>query len=584
MKSATYQVVLDRIGAGVVVIDRFGKILLVNRKAAEHLALNKEVAIGRNITDFFSKKANLIIDCVQNSIEKAGMLDSINGELYVVGIVPVTDVGDGEARGEVWFFPMGSAQDQFAKTLHSGYLQLQMKSIFDNSADGVWVCDADGIILAINSASEKLNNIDAENFIGRHVSVLESEHLVDTIITYEVIQAKRKISKIQHIKSTGRQILVTGNPVLDEEGRLSLVVVNERDVTQLNRLRQELEDTRLEAKTAKIELATQNLDIVRQQNIVAENETMIELYKVALKLSRIDATCILILGDSGTGKGLMAKFVHRNSRRADKPLIHINCAALPETLLEAELFGYEAGAFTGAKESGKAGLFELAHESTLFLDEIGEMPLQLQTKLLTYLDTYEIVRLGGTEKRKIDCQLIAATNLDLVRQVKEKKFRYDLFHRLNTFTIKIPPLQERKEDIFEMTNILLAEYNAKYDTDKVIGNKGMSTLLSYSFPGNVRELQNILKEAVVLCEERIIDRYLAMKTSAMALEEGKVGWEHPSTFPFALQDEMDEYERRLLLQCAAMSKTTHEVAKLAGISQATAFRKLKKYGITLKRH
>ncbi|MFV0436070.1 MAG: sigma 54-interacting transcriptional regulator [Desulfopila sp.] len=581
-KSTRQQKLLDRAGAGVVVIDRFGMVIDANQEASAYLAADSGRGIGQPIAALFVEMADLLVDCVQRSIDKTGIVESIDDELHVAGVVPIADGESGAAMGRVWFFPVSGVAELLGETPPWRYLQLQLKAIFDHSADGIWLCDAAGVILAINSASEKLNNIRAEDFVGRHVSVLEHEHLVDTIITGEVIRVQRRISKIQHIRSTGTQILVTGNPVVDTEGKLRLVVVNERDVTQLTRLRQQLEESRHEAEAAKTELATQHFATARQQDIITENKTMVELYKVALKLAKIDASCIVILGDSGTGKGLMTQFIHRNSRRVDKPLIHINCAALPETLLEAELFGYEPGAFTGARESGKAGLFELAHEGTLFLDEIGEMPLPLQTKLLTYLDTFEIVRLGGTRKRRIDCQLIAATNLDLLCQVKEKTFRSDLFHRLNTFTIRIPPLRERSEDIFAMTNALLAEYNARYRTDKVIGNTGMKSLQHYSFPGNVRELQNILKEAVVLCEGRVIDSYLAAKTSATD-EEWRPASEPPATLPFTLQDEMAECERRLLWQCAAMSTTTHQVARLAGISQATAFRKLKKYGITLRR-
>jgi len=214
---------------------------------------------------------------------------------------------------------------------------------------------------------------------------------------------------------------------------------------------------------------------------------------------------ILIQGESGTGKGLLAKLIHKSGSRSGKPFIQINCAALPENLLEAELFGYEKGAFTGAHQKGKLGLFELAQGGTLLLDEIGDLPYPMQAKLLKCLEDHEIMHLGGLKPIRIDCIVIAATNQNLEELVVEDRFRKDLFYRLNTFNFRIPPLRERPEDIFELANAFLVKYNRAYGQDKRLSYRAIEALESYAFPGNVRELKNLVKKSVVLADEQRID-------------------------------------------------------------------------------
>ncbi|MEJ2024996.1 MAG: sigma 54-interacting transcriptional regulator, partial [Deltaproteobacteria bacterium] len=217
---------------------------------------------------------------------------------------------------------------------------------------------------------------------------------------------------------------------------------------------------------------------------------MKKIVRTALKLAHMDASNIMILGESGTGKGLLAKFIHKNSKRANKPFIQINCASLPENILEAELFGYEKGAFTGAKMEGKPGLIELSNQGTLFLDEIGEMSSGIQAKLLKYLDDHEVRRLGSVRTRKIDCKILAATNQDLETLLDRKKFRKDLYYRLNAITLTMPPLRERPEDIFHLVQDSLFHYNKKYKMKKTINPLTLTILQSYDFPGNVREWNN----------------------------------------------------------------------------------------------
>jgi TyrR family helix-turn-helix protein len=380
------------------------------------------------------------------------------------------------------------------------------------------------------------------------------------------------------LKRTGKILLVTGTPVFDEAGVISMVVVNERDMTQLNAIREELEESRMVTEKYQEELAELSLLELKNQEIIAGSAKMRQVLRVGLKLAHLEASNIFILGESGTGKGLLAKFIHKNSKRQHNPFVQINCAALPENLLEAELFGYERGAFTGAREQGKIGLFELAHGGTLFLDEIGDLPFSVQAKLLKYLDDQEIMRLGSLKPRKIDCTIIAATNRDLEELTRGNQFRQDLFYRLNTFTILIPPLRERPEDVFELVNYLLRKYNRTYRLKRRISPEALKALQSYPFPGNVRELMNILKTAVLMGERDVVDDVIISGLGAAV--------EKPAT-PIAalmtgasLTDEISSVEKQILEKALAQFKTTRELARQLGISQPTVVRKLKKYALS----
>jgi PAS domain S-box-containing protein len=453
-----------------------------------------------------------------------------------------------------------------------------LETIFTRSADGLMICDGQGRILKMNQAAERLNGIKAAEVVGKDVRTLVAEGQINRSATQEVLETRRQVSLVQTTPKSGYSLLVTGTPVFTDAGDIAFVVVNERDISLIRDMKQKLAQVRQESEKMREELTELTLRELEDNDIVAKSPSMKQAVHLALKLARIGASNILLQGESGTGKGLLAKFIHKHSRRSGNPFIQINCAALPENLLEAELFGYEKGAFTGARETGKAGLFELAAGGTLFLDEIGELSPGVQAKLLKYLDDQEIMPVGGTKSKKIDCSILAATNQDLEQLTRKKQFRLDLLHRLNTFTLAIPPLRDRPEDILELTRLCLKRYNKKYNRRAHIGYKALETLKSHSFSGNVRELINMVKQAVAMCDRRQLDDYLVRFTETPAPPVAGSGF---SKARISLGQAIETVEHDMLMQAAARCRTTREAAVFLGISQPTVVRKFKKHGIAM---
>jgi PAS domain S-box-containing protein len=577
-KIPNYEQFLQFSHHGVIATDKDGRIQFVNKRAREILKFIKTKMNGVHIAKLLPKTSEMVAQCLATG--KPQLERQIAGKRVnlIVNINPIIE--NKTVTGCVCNFLRLDEFESTAWKLESfDFLDRQFKTVFESSSDGIWICDKNGRVVLINKASEKLGGIKKEDIIGTKVSdLVKKKKLYSNYVTDEVIQTKRVVSQLQHVKNTKKTVLCTGIPVFDRNFRVSLVVINERDITQLEALKIQLAETRKEKDRYKNELTELSMLELKRQKIVSESDQMREILKTALKLARLEVTDILLLGESGTGKGLLAKFIHNNSKRKAKPFIQINCAALPENLLEAELFGYEKGAFSGAREQGKPGLFELAHEGTLFLDEIGELPFSVQAKLLKYLDDHKVQRLGGIKTKSIDCIIIAATNQDIEKFVEQKKFRKDLFYRLNILTIKIPPLRERPEDIFELANSFLHQYNRKYKQKKKLNPLALSLLQSYSFAGNVRELKNIIKKAVVMSEEEVIDSVILSSIGKEVLEDR---WEVRGSDKKInnLVDMLSALEKEMLKNATRHCKSTREMAQFLNISQPTVVRKLKKHSL-----
>jgi PAS domain S-box-containing protein len=570
--------IIDCFSSGIIATDSHAIITHINRQAENKLDIIASELIGKNISKVLPVFQPKIIECLQSGKLLMNQLIEVSQEQLITHVSPVWC--DEDIVGAVLNFQATDTFEVSARKSDSyNDLNRQLKTIIDASSDGIWVCDAQGFVVTINGASESLNGIKAKDIIGKNISELLDNKSFDQLVTTKVLASGKQETIVQQIKKTNRVLLCTGTPARDENGNIALIVVNERDMTELETLRIKFEQSKKLTEKFKEELSELTLRELEHNSIIADSIPMKQILQKSLKLAHIGASNILILGASGTGKGLLAKSIHKNSNRRENLFVEINCAAIPENLLEAELFGFEKGAFSGAAETGKVGLIELAQGGTLFLDEIGDMPLNLQTKLLKYLDDKQFRRLGGTKSINIECSTISATNRNLQERVQNNQFREDLFYRLSSFTVEIPSLSERKDDIPGLVRFYLEKYNKKYQRSAHISSKTVTLLQNYSFPGNVRELKNVIENGVALSEESALDTFILASLK-------KCKYWQPSAFslpipsqPVDLSAALDEVEKQLLVEASRHCKTTRQMSTYLNISQPTVVRKLKKHGL-----
>ncbi|KAA3634249.1 MAG: PAS domain S-box protein [Proteobacteria bacterium] len=449
-------------------------------------------------------------------------------------------------------------------------------SVFEAMADGVWVCDANTRLLWINKSCEKLNQIDRSEVCGRTVDELLGLGNFDTDVTRRVLAERKAVAILQKVKS-GRTLLVNGVPVFGDNGDVVYVVGSERDVTELNMLREEIERREQINERIHSELLVMKMRDARLKDFVAVSEPMERLLEQALRVATFDTT-VLLNGPSGSGKSHVARVIHDCSPRSSGPFMSLNCGAIPPSLVEAELFGYVSGAFSGAQRAGKAGLIEVTDGGTLFLDEIDAFPLDVQVKLLTFLDTRSFIRLGGTKVQEVDVRLLAATNKNLDDRVKNGEFREDLWFRLNVVPISLPPLRERREDIPELVKMIIGKLQSRYDIARGIDRDAVDVLCRYDFPGNIRELENILERSFVLgCEGAIAAADLPneVREAAIGARWSVAGEPNLRQAVFRLERELLEYACRHYDRQA-------DIARHLGVSQPTVARLLKKHGIAIR--
>lgn len=561
---------------GVIVTDNKGIVLKVNNNALAIFGFDESDLLEHQVFDVLPMTGELISKSLGNLENIRGTLVRDNGVSVVLDVTLI--LHDGLVTGLVASFKETAVFEKIAKEFEFYKLQnRELKAIFDSVSDGIWVCDGKGLVLDINKASEELNQITKDEVVGQSVYQLVDEGMYDKSSVIIVLEKKEKVTIVQEIKRIKKKVLVTATPVFDEDGEISLVVVNARDMTQLNNMKKLLEASKQESDKLKETLSEINMYEVNRKGVIGGSESFSAVLRVASKLAQMEVSNILLLGESGTGKGLLAKYIHKCSKRRDRSFIQINCAALPDNLLEAELFGYEEGAFTGAKAGGKVGLIELSNGGTLFLDEIGELPLSLQGKLLKYFDDHEVMRLGGIETKKVDCTIIAATNRDLEHLIRKKRFRRDLYYRINTFTLKVPPLRKRSEDVFDLVNYYLDSYNKKFGTEKKISLEAFEVLQNYRFPGNVRELKSIIKKGVVLSDSNYLDDFIVNGTSVFGKDSEVRNFE--GSMIVDLKSMMCAHEKRILQKALDNSGTTREIASKLKIDHSTVVRKLKKHNL-----
>ena len=447
----------------------------------------------------------------------------------------------------------------------------ELNAIINASFDEIFVTDHKGIAIRMNKATENLLNIKGSEIVGKSVQKLVAEGMFYPSSAMLAIKQKKVVTLLQTLQS-GKQVISSATPIFKDE-EIYRIVVNSRDITELNALKLELESKdKLLSQYENDILDLSKNGLFLDKNIVIGSEKIKKVFNLATKLAKLDCT-VLVLGESGVGKEIIAETIHLSSKMVG-PMIKVNCGAIPENLLESELFGYDRGAFTGADKNGKVGKIELASLGTLFLDEVGDLPLNLQVKLLRFLQTKEIMRLGGTQIKKINCRIIAATNANLTQMVKEGAFREDLYYRLKVVPISIPPLRERTEDILLLINHFMKEIANKYSIKKEISQETKDILCRYSWPGNVRELRNVLENLIITVEEDVIKPYhlpieitTNIKPKSMINIVGLI----------PLKQAQEEVEKQLLIKALRKYKNTYKMAEILDCNQSTIVRKLSKY-------
>lgn len=377
--------------------------------------------------------------------------------------------------------------------------------ILDNLFGQIFIADSSGKILYANRESAEMLKVPRERLLEMNVYDLLKEGITDHSITLDAIKQKKKVTSMLHTKY-GEEFLQHALPFFDDRGNVRLVLT-------YSQVRSVIDEMLIEAKKTQ-DLYKETINYLtglkHDKNIVVSSPVMKKVYKMATRISQGDSS-VMLYGESGTGKDVLANYIHANSPRSSSPFIPVNCAAIPKELVESEFFGYAKGAFTGASKDGKVGLFELANGGTLFLDEIGEFPLHLQAKLLRVLETGDFTSLGSTKQKHTDFRLIAATNKNLLELVNEHKFRADLYYRLNVIPITIPPLRERPEDIADLAQSFLDKFNKKSHQNKRFSPEVIEVFLEYAWPGNIRELKNLIERMLVTTESDILrpeDTYL----------------------------------------------------------------------------
>lgn len=443
--------------------------------------------------------------------------------------------------------------------MHKDELSLKFElsdliEILDRMYDGFLLSSLDGRVFYANQAVERISGVSLDKIVGKTPNELENDGLILEQSIF--VGTKEPITIVQKLK-TGKEIFITSKPVYDKTGRIICFAANYRDLSSLESLVKKHKDVLKTPAAA-------------NDNWIGESQQTLQIKEKAAKVAKTEAI-VLLLGESGVGKEVVANHIHQFSRRKDKPYIQINCGAIPEELMEAELFGYEKGAFTGAHAS-KQGLLEAANGGTVLLDEIGEMPLPLQVKLLRTLQTNTITRVGGTKKRKLNIRFIAATNKDLKKEVAKGTFREDLYYRLNVVPINIPPLRERKADIVPLAMFFLEKFNKKYQQKKAFSPETLQVFQDYHWPGNVRQLENMVERLVIMSEKAVISPYELPA-------EFKVKSKQQAEEIKPLKEVKKEAEIRMIQLALKKYGSIRQAAKHLKVDHSTIVRKIQKYRI-----
>ncbi len=442
--------------------------------------------------------------------------------------------------------------------------------VMDNEND-VTLTDGKGVVIRISDSYEKHYNVSKDEVIGKSIWELEDVGIFKPSVTAIVLEKKCKATILQK-NMMGESILTTGVPIFDDEGEIEYVIsFNSIDIANMNSLQEKYNKLTELMQAYNEEINALRMEEIKDKELVTKSNHMEKIKTLVDQVADTHAN-ILITGETGVGKSMIAKIVHQKSGRVDGPFVEINCGTIHENLIESELFGYEKGAFTGANEKGKMGKIELANGGTLFLDEIGELSLGMQMKLLQAIQEKEITRVGGLNKIKVDFRLIAATNRDLKKRIKENLFREDLYYRLNVIPISIHPLRDRPDDIRPLVENFLVRANGKYNRNVTIQEEAIALLEKHSWPGNIRQVENLVERLVIMSVGDLVT------ASDLPTEIRYGGRSHYGIGETdSLKEILESVEKQIVKEAYEKGGTSIAVGKTLKISQATAARKLRKY-------
>ncbi len=548
---------------GIISVDPNLIIRIINPAAEKFLHCKKSEVVGKQINEIFEQRFFSEVISTGNPVihKKVEWKD----KTYIVTCTGIKNQNNKIIGAVAIFQDSTELEELYQELLHTKELTDELNAIIESSYDGILVTDPQGVITKANSSLKTILGNEEIDLVGYNLNELNAFFQEDCL-------DKSKNEKSEMTAScslrTGGKLLITTNPILKKDGSLSGAVANVRDISKLKILEEKISSLN---ELYQLEVVKSGI-LSKYVFVSAKSRALVDM---ALKISKVDST-VLLTGESGVGKEVIADILYTNSKRAEKPFIKINCGAIPENLLESELFGYLPGAFTGASKEGKRGLFESANEGILFLDEVGELPMHLQVKLLRVIQKQEVIRIGGVTPIKIDVRIIAATNRNLYEMVEKGTFRQDLYYRLNVVPIHIPSLRDRREDIPELSNYYLNKFNHKYNLNKKFSKNAINEIFYYDWPGNIRELENIIERTIVTATEDIIDKIdLPIRIERNTIDKQ----ETVSELRVSYKEMVADYEKQILLLALKKYGTTRKAGKALGIDQSTIVKKMAKFGI-----
>ncbi len=575
--SGQLETVINSVYNPVIAIDKDGIIRIWNRAIEKYSDMGRSMVLGQHINKVIPESA--LQDIIRSGQSEYGIKIKIGDNSFITNRAPI--IKNGEISGAVAVLYDISELEKVTRELeYVKSLNKELDAIIDSSFDGLYITDGKGLTLRINRAIKRMTGLGEEDLVNKTMYELVDKGILSRSASVLVLDQKKPVTTTL-TTVTGTHLLVSATPVFDEEGNIFRIVTSVRDISELNMLKQRIEQ--LEGLRSHFEFQMNQMRVKLSGDLIFKNRDMENIVYQAMKIAEVDST-VLLSGESGVGKELIATIIQRNSNRKNGPFIKLNCAAIPENLIESELFGYETGAFTGARKEGKPGLFELANEGTLLLDEIGDIPLHLQVKLLRAIQEREIIRVGGTKSVRIDVRIIAITNKELEVMVKKGEFREDLYYRINVVPIYVPPLRERREDIPSLIRHFMNNFNLRYNYKKDMEAEAIEALMRYSWPGNIRQLENLIERLIVTTSaekiklQHLPDYILSMGTDCEESKDQAITVNQIIPLKLAVES----VEKLLLQKTFSIANSCFKAAELLEVDASTISRKARKYDIPIK--